>query len=95
MLLKLCWKLKPIFFKRAPIAIKLHAKAIAGLSTDRTEYKPFKKDPDFLINRQGIIFQRQDFLINHSLHQQWRFGQKLKHNQYLQTLDLFWHFARP
>ena len=34
------------------------------------EYKPFKKYPDFLINRRGIIFLRQDSLINHSLHQQ-------------------------
>ena len=58
---KLCWKLKPIFFKRAPIARKRHPNAIAGLSTDRTEYKPFKKYPDFLINRRGIIFLRQDF----------------------------------
>ena len=32
-----------MFFNNAPIAKKLHPKAIAGLSTDRTEYKPFKK----------------------------------------------------
>ena len=39
---KLCWKLKPIFFNKAPIAKKLQPRAIAGLSTDRTDNKPFK-----------------------------------------------------
>ena len=92
---KLCLKLKPIFFSKAPMARKLHPNAIAGLSADRTDLKPLRKYPELIINRQETIFQRQDFLINHFLHQQWRFGQKLKHNQYLQTQDLFLRFAQP
>ena len=35
--------LKPIFFNRAPIAIKLHASAIAGLSCLFKAASPWKK----------------------------------------------------
>ena len=67
---KLSFKLKPIFFSRAPIAIKLQANEIAGLSIDRTELSPFRKYPELIISHQEIIYQHQDFLINHFLYQQ-------------------------
>mgnify|MGYP000088348551 CR=1 FL=1 len=66
----LCSRLKPIFFKRAPIAIKLAPNANAGLSIPFIDLNPLKKYLEFITIHQEIIFQHQDYLINHFLFRQ-------------------------
>ena len=58
-----------MFFSRAPIATKLQAKAIAGLSIDLTELNPLRKYPELTISHQETVCPHQDFLEVHSLFQ--------------------------
>ena len=53
--------LKPKFLSKAPIAMKQHPKAIAGLSGARIDLYPLKKNWLLIISHQGIVDQHQDF----------------------------------
>jgi hypothetical protein len=43
---------------------------MAGLSGAKIDLNPLKKNFLLIINRQGIIYQHQDYLIIHHLFQQ-------------------------
>ena len=66
----LSWILNPKFLRSAPIATKQQPSAMAGLSEAIIDLNPLKKNSLLTINRQGTIYQHQDYLVIHHLFQQ-------------------------